>query len=255
MYKVVWFGRFKEGVNRDEAWAHLREVHAPLVRAVPQIDAFVQSYATGTLTQASMGAGLAPGPDDPQRPYDGYALGWYRDEATFRESLRTDEWATVRADAATVFDPESFWGMSAIVDPHAIIDGDYGPLKTVYVMRFHEEIRRDPQLTREAHARWVETHGHHFGVQVPGISRYVQNHVVEALGADGPDGSIDVEICGLSECWFEDDAAHELAMSSPEWLAMNQDAEVMFDTAFSMAGMCARLEESVAKGADGSRLV
>jgi len=245
MFKVVWLGKLKQGMDRDASWTHLRDVHAPLVRAVPQVDAYVQSFATSVLTHRSIGAGFEPGPEDPPLGFDFYSAIWYRDEAAFRDSLRTDEWASASADAADVLDLESFGGNSSVVDARTIIDGGFGPLKTVYVMRFKEEIASDPQRTREAHEYWIQTHGHRFGVAVPGISRYVQNHVVAPLGADGTDDSIPMAICGLSECWFEDAAAHELAMASPEWLTMNKDAENLFDTAWSMAGMCAVIEENV----------
>jgi hypothetical protein len=252
VYKVVWFGRFRDGTDRDEAWRYLRDEHGPVVGGLPLIDAYAQSYATKALTQASIGAGFAPGPSHPPLRFDSYACGWYRDEAVFREFLRSADWQRLCAVAERVFDPSSYRGWSAIVDPQTIIDEGGGPLKTVYVMRFKEEIRRDPQRVREAHDYWTTTHGHRYGRQVPGISRYVQNHVVAPLGVDGPDESIQLEMCGFSECWFENEAAHELAMGSPEWLAMNKDAENLFEPAFSLAGLCAFVEESIVTGRDAS---
>jgi uncharacterized protein (TIGR02118 family) len=152
------------------------------------------------------------------------------------------------ADAPNVFDPESFWGMSAILDERTIVDGEAGPFKTVWVCRFKDEIRRDPARTREAHEYWIETHGGRFGRDVPGIGRYVQNHCVAPLGVDGADESIDLQFDGFSECWFADRAAFELAMGSPEWLEMNEDAENLFDVAYILDGMSAVVEEHVVKG-------
>ena len=38
VYKVVWFARFLEGMDKHEARRHWREVHGPLALKVPQID-------------------------------------------------------------------------------------------------------------------------------------------------------------------------------------------------------------------------
>ncbi len=62
-----------------------------------------------------------------------------------------------------------------------IIDGGEGPFKTVWFVRFKPEVRADPGRARAAHAYWISTHGGHYGVKVPGISRYVQNHVASAI--------------------------------------------------------------------------
>jgi uncharacterized protein (TIGR02118 family) len=240
MYKVVWFARFREGMEREAARRHWREVHGSLGRPVPQIELYVQSHATRALGPVGVS-------DDPLA-FDGYSCCWYGDEAAFLESLSTEAWAEMSADAPNVFDPESFWGMSAILDERTIIDGEYGPFKTVWVCRFKDEIRLDHSRTREAHEYWVETHGGRFGREVPGIGRYVQNHCVAPLGVNGADESIDLEVDGFSECWFEDEAAFELAMASPEWLAMNDDAENIFDVEYILAGRSAVVEENVVKG-------
>src|SRR5262249_39457586 len=178
---------------------HWREVHGPFGRVVPQIEIYVQSHVTWALGPIGLSA--------ERFAFDGYSCCWYRDEDAFLESLPTQEWADISADAPNVFDPESFWGMSAILDERTIVDGDYGPFKTVWVCRFKEEIRRDPARTREAHEYWIETHCGRFGRDVPGIGRYVQNHCVAPLGVDGADESIDLQFDGFSECWFDDQAA------------------------------------------------
>jgi uncharacterized protein (TIGR02118 family) len=240
VYKVVWFARFLAGSDREEARRHWREIHGPLGREVPQIETYVQSHATQALGPA--------GPSDDPLGFDGYSCCWYPDEGRFLESLRTPEWAAISADGPNLFDMDWFWGMSAILDERTIVDGEYGPLKAVWVVRFRDEIRRDPERTREAHEYWIGTHGGRYGRDVPGIGRYVQNHCVAPLGVDGADESIELGFDGFSECWFEDRAAFDRAMSSPEWLAMNEDAENLFDVAWIVGGMSALLEENVVKG-------
>jgi hypothetical protein len=188
------------------------------------------------------------GPDGGPLAFDGYSCCWYREERTFLESLQTAEWASVAAAAPNLFDTEWSRGMSASLDPRTIIDGDYGPFKTVWVCRFKDEIRVDPAYVRKAHERWVKVHGQ-FGRDVPGIGRYVQNHCIAPIGGAGPNDSIELEFDGFSECWFQNRAAFNLAMSSPEWLAMNEDAENLFDLDYILGGMSAVIEENVVKGA------
>ncbi len=240
MVKVVWFARFLPGLSREEGRRHWREIHGPLGAVVPGIEAYVQSYAITALG--------AVGPTDGALAFDGYSCCWYADEESFLASLQTPEWAAISADAPNLFDTDSFWGMSAILDPHTIVDGDYGPVKAVWPVRFKDGIRRDSARTQEAHEYWIETHGGHFGRAVPGISRYVQNHCVAPLGVDGADESIALLFDGFSECWFEDQAAFELAMASPEWLAMNDDAENLFDLDYILGGMSALIDENIVKG-------
>jgi uncharacterized protein (TIGR02118 family) len=240
MYKVVWFARFLEGMDKQQARRHWRDVHGPLGRKVPQIEGYVQSHAVEAL--GSVGA------SDVRLAFDGYSCCWFADEESYVEALRTPEWADIGADSSNLFDRNSFEGMCAVLDERTIIDGDHGPFKTVWVVRFKDEIRRDPGRAREAHEYWIETHGGRFGRGVPGIGRYVQNHCVAPLGPEGADASIDLLFDGFSECWFEDRAAFELAMSSPEWLAMNEDAETFTDVDFILGGMSAIVEEHVIKG-------
>ena len=240
MYKVVWFARFLEGMDKHEARRHWREIHGPLGRNVPQIETYVQSHAIEALGSVDM--------SDATLGFDGYSCCWYADEESFLESIRTPEWADIGVDGANVFDMDWFSGMSAVLDERTIVDGGYGPFKAVWVVRFKDEIRSDPARTREAHEYWIETHGGRFGRKVAGIGRYVQNHCVAPLGAEGADTSIELSFDGFSECWFEDRAAFDRAMSSPEWLAMNDDAETFCDVDYILGGMSAIVEEHIVKG-------
>ena len=166
---------------------HWREIHGPLSLKVPQITAYVQSHAVAPLGPVGEADGVLR--------FDGYSSCWFADEETYRAALRTPEWDDIRADGANVFDLDSFRGMCAALDERTIIDGDYGPFKTVWVVRFKDEIRKDPARTREAHEHWIETHGEDLGRKVPGIGRYVQNHCVSALGERGADPG--------GELWFD----------------------------------------------------
>ena len=146
---------------------------------MPQIKAYVQSHAVAALGPAEE--------SDVPLGFDGYSSCWFADEESYAEALQTPEWADIAADSPNVFDSDSFRGMCAVLDERTIVDGDYGPFKAVWVVRFKDEIRSDPARTREAHEHWIETHGGRFGRDVPGIGRYVQNHCVAALGPEGAD--------------------------------------------------------------------
>jgi uncharacterized protein (TIGR02118 family) len=83
-------------------------------------------------------------------------------------------------------------------------------------------------LTRKSgwtHARfmkhWVEVHAP-LALAVPGLRRYVQNHIRdERRRADIE--TTDVEIDGIAELWFDDQAALEAAARTPEMKALHAD--------------------------------
>ena len=78
---------------------------------------------------------------------------------------------------------------------------------------------------------------------MPGIDRYVQNHVVEPI-VDGVKLGYD----GFSECWFKDRAAFDVTMESKEWEEMNNDAKNIFDRDWIVGGWSSLLDEVVVKG-------
>jgi uncharacterized protein (TIGR02118 family) len=237
MYKVVWVARFKNGIAPEDARRHWREVHGPFGAKVPGVERYVQSHARSALGRV--------GTSEVRTGFDGYSCCWYRDRGSFEATLRTPEWGALGIDSPNLFDDDCWDGWSASLEPHMIVDGPLAPFKTVWFVRFRDEVRADPKRSREAHAYWIAQHGGHFGAQVPGISRYVQNHVVSAIDATGEAPAIAMDFDGFSECWFADRDAFELTMSSPEWLAMNADADELFDVDYIVPKMSAVLDEHV----------
>jgi uncharacterized protein (TIGR02118 family) len=68
---------------------------------------------------------------------------------------------------------------------------------------------------------WVETHAP-LAHKVPGLRRYVQSHIRgERTRADIP--ATEVEIDGIAELWFDDQAALETASRTPEMKALHAD--------------------------------
>ncbi len=237
MYKVVWVARFRADVSKDDAHRHWREVHGPLGAAVPGIERYVQSHVVSALGPVAVS-------DEPAL-FDGYSCCWYESREAFERSLATPEWSAIAADSPNLFDDDCWDGWSASLDPRTIVDGPSGPFKTVWFVRFKPDVRADPDRAREAHEYWIARHGGFYGAQVPGIGRYVQNHVVSAIDASGETDSIEMDFDGFSECWFEDRAAFERAMASDEWLRMNEDALGLFDIEYTVPGMSAVLAEHV----------
>ena len=83
-------------------------------------------------------------------------------------------------------------------------------------------LTRRPELTHEAFVRhWVEIHAP-LAHAVPGVKRYVQNHILdERHRADIP--TTDVEIDGVAELWYDDRAAMDRANASPEAKRLHDD--------------------------------
>lgn len=232
MYKVAWTVRFAAGVSVDDARGRWSGEHAALARSVPGVERYVQSHSTASL-------GLT-GVDSDRPAFDGYECLWFADRGRFEAARESPEWSAMLTDGARLFDPDSTPSRGAAVEEHTIVDGPADPFKAVWFVLFKAAIRADANQTGDAHRRWTATHGGEFGAKVPGIGRYVQNHVVEPL-EDGAVPPFD----GFSECWFADRAAFDLTMGSKEWGEMNEDASVDFDRDWIVGGMSALLDEVV----------
>jgi uncharacterized protein (TIGR02118 family) len=183
------------------------------------------------------------GVHDSPPAFDGYACVWFPDRSTFQSSAASPQWSATQADSSSLFDPDSPQSMTAAVEEHVIIDGPMGPFKAVWFVQFTTEIRADANLTHEANQYWTRTHGRAFGARVPGIDRYVQNHVVEPINNGVKPG-----FGGFSECWFRDRAAFNETMGSAEWDEMNTDAKNIFDRDWIVGGWSALVDEIVVKG-------
>ena len=81
--------------------------------------------------------------------------------------------------------------------------------------------RKDGWTHEQFMTHWVETHAP-LAHAVPGLRRYVQNHIKgERTRADIP--ATNVEIDGVAELWFDDQAAMEAAAKTPEMKALHAD--------------------------------
>jgi uncharacterized protein (TIGR02118 family) len=98
----------------------------------------------------------------------------------------------------------------------AVHDGAGGMIKVVGLLT------RRPEFTHEQFVRhWLEIHGP-LALAVPGIRRYVQSHIVGThTRPDIPE--TDVEIDGIAELWYDDEAALARAAASPEMKRLTDD--------------------------------
>jgi uncharacterized protein (TIGR02118 family) len=83
-------------------------------------------------------------------------------------------------------------------------------------------LSRRPEFSHEQFVRhWREVHAP-LAHAVPGVRRYVQSHIVATrTRADIPE--IDVEIDGIAELWYEDQAALQRAAATPEMKRLTDD--------------------------------
>src|SRR5579864_2668841 len=83
-------------------------------------------------------------------------------------------------------------------------------------------LTRKPEFTHEQFVKhWFEVHGP-LAHAVPGVRRYVQSHILgERTRRDIP--ATDVEIDGIAELWYDDQAAMERANATPEAKRLHDD--------------------------------
>jgi uncharacterized protein (TIGR02118 family) len=81
--------------------------------------------------------------------------------------------------------------------------------------------RKDGESHGDFVAHWTQTHGP-LAHGIPGLRRYVQSHIVsEQTRADIPTTQVDVD--GIAELWFDDEAALHRAHNSPQMQALLAD--------------------------------
>jgi uncharacterized protein (TIGR02118 family) len=82
-------------------------------------------------------------------------------------------------------------------------------------------VRRDGMTHEQFMKHWVEIHAP-LAHAVPELRRYVQSHIVaERTRSDIPASAVDID--GIAELWYDDRAAMERAMATPEARALHAD--------------------------------
>jgi uncharacterized protein (TIGR02118 family) len=102
-------------------------------------------------------------------------------------------------------------------------------VKAVFLLKFHPNL--DPE---EGRRWWYEEHGRLALDTLPGLLRYVQNHVVRPVGAAHAAGGMPFD--GIAEIWFESREAYDRAVATTAGRAVVDDGAVGFAVDSSWAG-------------------
>jgi steroid delta-isomerase-like uncharacterized protein/uncharacterized protein (TIGR02118 family) len=113
-----------------------------------------------------------------------------------------------------------YWNMAAFLEqvgrPAAGAPVLTGLPKVIFVLRRRADLTHEQCLEY-----WGGQHHAALVGKVPGLTRWLQNHVVATPGGSVCDG--------IGELWFESEAAMENALSSPEMAAAVEDARNFLD--------------------------
>jgi hypothetical protein len=101
MIKAMFLIRFRDDVPWPDVSRHWRTSHAQIALKVPGIQRYIQNHFTGPVDADLAAGGLG---------YQGIVECWYDDLKTFELSTTCDEWPTLRADEASVFQSHLFQG-------------------------------------------------------------------------------------------------------------------------------------------------
>jgi uncharacterized protein (TIGR02118 family) len=113
-FKVVWFARFRAGLERESANEHWANVHGPIALRAPGIDRYVQNAVSGALAPDGSVT------DDPVA-FDGFSECWFADEAAYVRAVESDAWQELVEDGRNFLDMGALSGMSGVVDERIIV--------------------------------------------------------------------------------------------------------------------------------------
>jgi uncharacterized protein (TIGR02118 family) len=168
--------------------------------------------------------------NDPKPTFIGISKFWRDDPLALPGSGPQDDFARFYAnqpggsDDRQLFDRTRRWPIDdqhadIVGEEHVIVDGATTPsmINAIFM------VSKLPGLDhRDFFEHWLEVHGP-LTAKLPGLRRYVQNHVVlEMIGR----GTMTHD--GWAELWFDDLAAFQRAIASPECQAVLDDERTLF---------------------------
>lgn len=112
-FKVVWFCRFREDVDREQANGHWANVHGPIALRVPEMERYVQNYARGALVSDRV--------TDERPAFDGFSECWFADEDAYLAAMAHPAWADLVEDGHTFLDMAGLTGMSGVIEERVIL--------------------------------------------------------------------------------------------------------------------------------------
>jgi uncharacterized protein (TIGR02118 family) len=221
LLKVVWVCRYQPEWDRERAQRYWRTHHAGMGRRVAEnMPWYLQNHFVEAI-----------GPRDVtgDRPLavDGFSVCWFDGAEGFRRCIESPEMLAMDEDALNVFDVSDIrggWSARLQETVTAHVDTPEDELfKVGWVGRYRAGRDRD-----DVHRAWVNGHRDLLDA-VPGLLRHAQNHAVEAIGEGGFRPDIPLAFDGIAEFWFADRPSYAAAMASPEWQAVLEDAEGLFE--------------------------
>ena len=209
------------GRSRMEAQHYWAETHGKLVANSPTLRRYHHYFSLYEAYQ-----------NEPTPTFIGISMFWRdnplnvpaRSEADRDPFTNYYRSQPLGSDDRQLFDREKRWPTE---DQHADILGDEhvvvdGPTKPSMVNAIFMVVRKPGLDHRDFFEHWLNVHGP-IAAQLPGLRRYIQNHVVLesfAYGTSTHDG--------WSEFWFDDYWSFQQATKSPEWAAMEADGATLF---------------------------
>lgn len=182
--------------------AHWRDVHGPIVAAIPGIRRYVQSHP--------LLGGYKKGP----LAFDGLAEIWVDDKEALRGLASTPEFAAAKADEPNFIDTSRL--VELVVDDAVIKEGPEAAFKSVVLVRMKPDLE-----PAEAHRYWREVHGP-LGAAIPQVRRYVQSHLRPGAYGRGERPFAD----GLAITWFDSVDDMRASARTDEFAAVRADEDV-----------------------------
>ena len=205
MIHQLIFAHPRPGMSEQEFQRYWVEVHA--VQYASKI-AQIKRYLIDTRIPCG------PEPDDPL--FSGVAEIWLENEAEQLASLQSKAFL----EGARLDEPRwaAFWRTVVLdTDTHVLREG--GPVsKDSSMVKLFALVKRKAGMPLEAFRKYsLEVHAP-LDLKLPGLRRYVQCHVRDAFYTVG-----EAILDSVSQLWFDDLAAIEHMMASPEYQVAAQD--------------------------------
>jgi len=202
---------------------HWREVHGPIVAAIPGLRRYVQSHP---LPGAYRGG---------EPVFDGVAELWVDDKDALRAMATTPEFAAAKRDEPNFIDTAALIELvvdEVVIKDELIADGPAGgAIKSIGFVRFRPDL-----APAEAQRYWREVHGP-IAAGIDVLRRYTQNHVRLGAYRDGARPAWD----GMAMTWFGslDDMRH--SATTDAFRATIADGPALLATAHTPTILCEEL--------------
>ncbi len=183
----------KDGLSRQAFSDHWRNVHAPLASTIPGIRRYVQNHTPPIVSK--------------NPPHDGIVEIWLDDAAAAKAAFDSPEYRT-----GAYVDEPNFVNLKQVTrlrtHDHVMLAG--APIgKDEDLIKRVSFIKRKPGMSPEEFSRyWREVHGP-LALDLPGMRRYVQCHVVPSAYDTG-----EPAYDGVAQLWFETMADLQYALNS-----------------------------------------